>query len=208
MIVLIGSQKGGCGKSTIATNLAAAAAQNGSDVVLLDTDSQCTSATWATDREQTNAPPVPCVQRTGNVTETARELATKYELVVIDAGGHNATGLLTGLLAADLVVTPFKPSQADLDTVYQLTEVITQARGFNASLEAVALLTMCPTHHANTEIDQARDYLAEHMKVLDCVVYDRKAYRDVLSMGLGVTEHSDKKAKHEINELIKVLTNG
>lgn len=208
MIILIGSQKGGCGKSTIATNLAATAAQNGLDVVLLDTDSQCTSATWATDREQTDAPKVPCVQRTGNVTATARELANKYELVVIDAGGHDATGLRTGLLAADLVVAPFKPSQADLDTVYQLNDVINQAKDFNASLKVVALLTMCPTHHANTEVDQARDYLAEHMSVLDCVVYDRKAYRDALSMGLSVTEYSDKKAKQEINELTKVLTNG
>jgi chromosome partitioning protein len=208
MIILVCSTKGGVGKSTIATNLAATAALNGLDVVLLDTDSQCTSATWATDREQTDAPQVPCVQRVGNVTATAKELDNKYDLVIIDAGGHDSTGLRTGLLAADIVVTPFKPSQADLDTVYQLNDVISQAKDFNSKLQVLGLLTMCPTHHANTEIQQAREYLSEHINVLDCVVYDRKAYRDALSMGLSVTEYSDKKAKQEIKALTKALTNG
>ena len=207
MIILIGSQKGGCGKSTIATNLAAVAAQNGRDVVLLDTDSQCTSATWAADREETSASPVACVQRVGNVTATARELDTKYDLVIIDAGGRDSQELRTGLLAADLLITPFKPSQADLDTVFQLSDVVRQAQDFNASLQAMAVLTMSPTHPANTEIQVSKDYLSEHMTVLDCLLYDRKAYRDALSMGLGVIEHTDKKAQNEITALYNEITN-
>lgn len=208
MIILIGSQKGGCGKSTIATNLAAMAAQNGRDVVLIDSDSQCTSATWAADREETSAPPVACVQRVGNITATAKELATKYDLVLIDAGGRDSQELRTGLLAADLLIAPFKPSQADLDTIYQLSDVVGQARDFNASLDAVAVLTMSPTHPANTEIQDSREYLSEHIIVLDCLVHDRKAYRDALSMGIGVIEHTDPKAKNEMQELYKVITNG
>ena len=39
MIVLIGGEKGGTGKSTIATNLAAYLANRSDDVVLLDADS-------------------------------------------------------------------------------------------------------------------------------------------------------------------------
>lgn len=207
MIIILGSQKGGCGKSTIATNLAAVAAHNGRDVVLLDTDSQCTSATWAADREETSASPVACVQRVGNVTATARELDTKYDLVIIDAGGRDSQELRTGLLAADLLITPFKPSQADLDTVFQLSDVVRQAQDFNASLKAMAVLTMSPTHPANTEIQVSKDYLSEHMTVLDCLLYDRKAYRDALSMGLGVIEHTDKKAQNEITALYNEITN-
>jgi chromosome partitioning protein len=208
MIVLIGSQKGGCGKSTIATNLAATAALNGRDVVLIDSDSQCTSATWAADREGLDVPQVACVQKVGNITNTAKELATKYDLVIIDAGGRDSQELRTGLLAADLLIAPFKPSQADLDTVFQLSDVVGQAKDFNASLVAVAVLTMSPTHPANTEIQDSKDYLSEHMTVLDCLVHDRKAYRDALSMGRGVVEHSDTKAKNEIIELYKVIKNG
>ena len=207
MIVLIGSQKGGCGKSTIATNLAAVAAQKGRDVVLIDSDAQCTSATWAADREETNAPQVACVQRVGNITATAKELARKYDLVLIDAGGRDSQELRTGLLAADVVITPFKPSQADLDTIFQLSDVVTKAKDFNEKLKHYALITMSPTHPANTEITDAKEYLSEHTTVLDCLVYDRKAYRDALSMGLGVMEHTDKKAKTEINEFYEAVIN-
>ena len=40
MIVLIGSQKGGCGKSTIAINIAAHLAKHNKDIVLVDADPQ------------------------------------------------------------------------------------------------------------------------------------------------------------------------
>lgn len=49
-ILLIGSQKGGCGKSTLAANISAALAHAGKDVVLVDADRQCTAANWAGDR--------------------------------------------------------------------------------------------------------------------------------------------------------------
>jgi chromosome partitioning protein len=42
MIILIGSQKGGCGKSTTAVNISAELAGRGHDVVLVDADRQCT----------------------------------------------------------------------------------------------------------------------------------------------------------------------
>ncbi len=42
MIILIGSQKGGCGKSTTAVNICAELAKSGHDVVLVDADRQCT----------------------------------------------------------------------------------------------------------------------------------------------------------------------
>ena len=209
MIILVGSSKGGCGKSTIATNLAAVAAHKGRDAVLIDSDAQATSATWATDREGTSAVSVPCVQRVGDIRATVKELATKYDLVIIDAGGHDSQELRTGLVVADLLITPFKPSQADLDTIFKLSDVINQAKDFNESLKALAVLTMSPTHPGNTEIAESRDYLSDHLPVLNSLLYDRKAYRDALSMGLGVIEHRDKKAQNEIKALYKeVVSNG
>ncbi len=46
MIILIGSQKGGCGKSTIAINIAAYLAKHKKDIVLVDADPQQSSANW------------------------------------------------------------------------------------------------------------------------------------------------------------------
>ena len=112
------------------------------------------------------------MQRVGNITATAKELASKYDLVLIDAGGRDSDELRAGLVAADLLLTPFKPSQADLDTVYQLSDVIKQAqKGFNPALKTLAVLTMSPTHPANTEIKGARDYLKKHLKVASCLLH-------------------------------------
>ena len=46
MILLLGGEKGGTGKTTIATNLAALRAAAGYDVLLIDTDRQGTAAAW------------------------------------------------------------------------------------------------------------------------------------------------------------------
>jgi len=68
MIILIGSQKGGCGKSTTAVNICATLAKNGQDVVLVDADRQCTAANWAMDRSANSSlSVVHCVQKYENI---------------------------------------------------------------------------------------------------------------------------------------------
>ena len=52
MILLLGGEKGGTGKSTLATNLAAWLAVQGRDVILVDTDVQRTAANWVDRRNQ------------------------------------------------------------------------------------------------------------------------------------------------------------
>jgi len=206
MIVLLGSQKGGCGKSTLATNLAAALAHS-ADVVLLDADSQGTSAQWSQDREDTDLPKVTCVQKYGNVTKTIKDLAGKYDHVVIDAGARDSQELRTALLAADLVLCPFRPSQADVDTASQLVDVTTAAKDFNKGLQVSAVLALCPTNPVVKETQEARAYLRDidGLKVLNCHIYDRKVYRDALSTGRGVVESKNKKAAAEIRNLVKVI---
>ncbi len=52
MIVMFGSRKGGCGKSTTAVNVCAALAKQGNDVVLVDADRQRTAAKWVLARDE------------------------------------------------------------------------------------------------------------------------------------------------------------
>ena len=53
MIVLIGGEKGGTGKTTLATNLAQMRAARGHDVLLVDTDKQESASSWASLRATT-----------------------------------------------------------------------------------------------------------------------------------------------------------
>lgn len=211
MIVLIGSQKGGCGKSTTAVNLSVLLAQE-HDVVLVDSDRQCTSANWAADRtEKPGLPVVHCVQKYENIRETLLDLNKRYKYVIVDAAGRDSRELRTGMTAAHILIVPFRPSQPDLDTLPKMQEIITQARDLNPDLKIYGLLTMAPTNPVINEILEAQEYLKDYpeIQLLDSIIRDRKIYRDAMSDGLGVIEKDNEKAKEEILSLAKeVFGNG
>lgn len=208
MIVLIGSQKGGCGKSTTAVNICAELARNGQDVVLVDADRQCTAANWAMDRaNNASLPVVHCVQKYENIRETLLDLDKRYGYVVVDAAGRDSRELRTGMTAAHILVVPFRPSQPDLDTLPKMQEIITQARDLNPALIVKGLLTMAPTNPVIHEAEEAREYLMDYPEILlmETVIRDRKVYRDAMSEGQGVVEMDNPKATDEIQALLREI---
>lgn len=209
MIVLIGSQKGGCGKSTTAVNISAYLASKGSDVVLVDADPQGTSANWSADRSQQKSEitTVNCVQKYDNIRNTLIDLDKRYEFVIVDAAGRDSRELRTGMTAAHIMIVPFRPSQPDLDTMPHLQTIITQAKDLNDNLNVFGLITMAPTNPVVSEINEAKEYLSDYpdIKLLKTVICSRKIYRDSMSEGLGVCEMSNEKAKLEIQSLIKEI---
>jgi len=205
MILLVGSQKGGCGKSTIAVNICAQLAENGHDVVLLDADRQCTAANWAADRSQNQAlSVVHCVQKYESIRETVQDLDKRYEYVVIDAAGRDSRELRTGMTAAHGLLVPFRPSQPDLDTLANLQNIITQAKDLNPQLMVYGLLTMASTNPVVQEVNEAREYLQDYpeIQLLTTIIRDRKVYRDAMSEGKGVIELDNVKAAAEIQSLV------
>jgi chromosome partitioning protein len=205
MIVLVGSQKGGCGKSTTAVNICVQLAKKCRDVVLLDADRQCTAANWAMDRAGNKAlPVVHCVQKYENIRETIQDLDKRYEYVVIDAAGRDSRELRTGMTAAHILLVPFRPSQPDLDTLANLQEIIIQAKDLNPQLTVYGLLTMASTNPVVQEVNEAREYLHDYpeIKLLTTIVRDRKVYRDAMSEGKGVIELDNVKAAGEIQSLV------
>jgi chromosome partitioning protein len=205
MIILIGSQKGGCGKSTTAVNVCAELAGQGHDVVLVDADRQCTSANWAMDRAENPAlAKVHCVQKYENIRETLLDLNQRYGFVVVDAAGRDSRELRTGMTAAHILVVPFRPSQPDLDTLPKMQEIIVQAKDLNPGLQVYGLLTMAPTNPSIREESDARECLGDYpvIRLLTTIIHDRKCYRDAMSDGLGVVEMDNGKAKEEIKQLV------
>lgn len=213
MILVVGSQKGGCGKSTTAVNICAVLAGDGRDVVLVDADRQSTAVTWITDRSANGKtlPTVHCVQKFENIRDTLIDLDKRYEFVVADTSGRDSRELRTGMTAAHVLLVPFRPSQPDLDTLKSLQEVITQAKDLNPRLVVYGLLTMAPTNPVVHEADEARLYLQDYpeVKPLETVIRDRKVYRDAISLGMGVVEmNSNPKAAQETQSLVKEIFNG
>lgn len=192
MIVLVGASKGGVGKTTIATNLAAMRATQGRDVLLVDTDPQGSASNWAAVRGETDAQRVACVQKFGkSLAAELRDLATRYDDIVIDSGGRESAELRASLIVAETAVLPLQASQIDLWTVEALAELVELARGFNPALLAMALISRAPTSHASTDAKDAADMIADYpaLALASSTIRDRVAFRRAAGAGQSVIEY-------------------
>ena len=206
MKILIGSQKGGCGKSTIATNIASALAVKGKDVMLIDADKQGSSSNWFYDRsEKKELAQVHSVQKFDDVRASIIDLDKRYDLVVIDASGRDSVELRTAMLVADILVMPVRPSQFDLDTVPRMKDIYKDAMILNPDLKFFSVLTMAPTNPVVNEAKEARLFFENYPEItlLNTIIRQRKVYRDAISgEGKGVVEMDNPKAKEEIESLL------
>ena len=111
--VLVASSKGGAGKTTIATNLAAYYAVEGRNTVLVDADRQGSSQRWAEKRAEM---PNPVLGLSGLRRDWARHLPEDADRVVIDSPAGIRSGEVGEFLDwVDAVVVPILPSAIDLE---------------------------------------------------------------------------------------------
>ncbi len=206
MIILFAGQKGGSGKSTLASNAAAWLASQGKDVVLVDADRQGTCSRWAEYREEAgNLPVVHCIQKYDRITNTLKDLDSRYGYVVCDVAGRDSQEMRSAFLAADVAVIPFRPSQADLDTLPHVAEIVSAAADLNPELTCRAVLSLAPTNPVINEAEQATTFLKEYPEFTQTktIIRDRKVYRDAMSEGKGVTEMGNAKARAELKALMQ-----
>jgi chromosome partitioning protein len=217
MIILIGGEKGGTGKTTIATNLAAMRAiEIGSDNLLLaDADKQQTATLWCSTRNLSEnvKTKITSVQKTGDISQDIESLNKKYSDVIIDAGGYDSFELRSGMLVADLLISPFRAGQFDIWTMSKMNEHIKRAKLLNPKLKVLILLSQAsfqPQLKKN-EIKDMLDYLEEFpdLILMDTVLVTRQAYRKSAILGQSVLEllHDktsgvvDKNAESELKQL-------
>ncbi|PQJ95695.1 division plane positioning ATPase MipZ [Chromatium okenii] len=204
MILLLGGEKGGTGKSTIAVNLSVWLANAGIDVLLIDADMQRTASHFIERRNQLGAlPTVHCTEKHGNVFDSVRDLSTRYEQIIIDAGGRDSEELRTAMVASHLLYCPLKASQPDIETSVHMNALTQLARSLNPQLQARLLLSMAPTNPVIHEAEQAQSVLTElpQFTLSNTIIRERKVYRDAMSDGRGVVEMNNDKATAEITAL-------
>lgn len=168
--VCVANRKGGVGKTTTVVNLAAALAERGRSVLVVDLDPQCNASAWlqaeASDAllstlkqggglkggiRHTSIERVHCLPATERMatvsgstgTELRDGLATVdgYDYCIVDTPPSLGDLSLQGLVAADLVLVPIEPHPLSLHGLSQLIRIVERVRKVrNPSLEWAGIL--------------------------------------------------------------------
>lgn len=125
--IVVASSKGGAGKSTLSTNLAAHFALQGKRTVLIDADRQKSSTHWCEKRAALDTAVLPV---DGSRKGWKKNLPSQTEVAIVDAAaGAMGDDLEDFLEMADAVLVPVLPSTIDLEaTVPFLNSLAATAR--------------------------------------------------------------------------------
>ena len=194
MIIAVVSQKGGTGKTTVATNLAACYAAQGREVVLIDADPQHSAFDWKADRPPA-LPPIHALQLPEkNLFQEVQHLHQKYALILIDGGGRITATARAAVAAADFLIIPTLPSKFDLlSTDDFIQTVIHEVQTYKPVVAGGIVLNQL---QAGTAIGKAA---SEHLATLAYPVFTTQlhlyvAYREAASTGQSVLEY-DRQSK-------------
>jgi chromosome partitioning protein len=190
--VLVASSKGGAGKTTLATNLAAHYALEGKRTVLVDADRQHSASRWAEKRAGLATAVLP-VDGTRRGWEKA--VPGDAQVVVVDAAaGALAEDLEAFLERADAVLVPVNPSMIDLEaTVGFLNSLAKHPRVRKGKLP-VALVgnRLKPWTSAS---QQAMDQLKAWPYPLAAQLRDTQAYVLMVALGKSVFDYRSEQIR-------------
>jgi chromosome partitioning protein len=182
--ILVMNPKGGCGKSTIATNLASWYATRGRQVALADFDPQRSSIDWVGLRPA-DAPPV-----TGLAAyeEGLRALPRNADVVIIDAPARSHGREVTELVRrAETVLVPVLPSAIDMRAASSfIAELLEVGRVAREQAKIAVIANRIKEH--TLSFDELDAYLRKLRVPYVATLRDAQNYVRAYARGLGVFE--------------------
>ena len=196
-VVAIVNQKGGVGKTTLATNLAWVLAEK-DNVLLLDADPQGSARDWG--HFNTGGPEQLSVVGAGHepLVDQVRRLSNRYDWVIIDGPPGTSNISADAVRVADVVLIPAKASAFDVWAATDIVEAVkARQQDRNGTPKAAFVITMAkPRTRLGRQIDAALAELG--LPVLQSRTTDRVAYTQAGNDGTSVLTGPDRTARDEV----------
>lgn len=194
--IVVASSKGGVGKSTIATHLAAQAALSGQRTVLVDADPQGSATRWAQRRAGLDSAVLPLDGSDGRGWQ--RRLPEDAQTVVVDAAaGAMAHALAPFLERADAVLVPVLPSTLDIEATVPFLDTLARTARVRRGELRVGLVgnKLRPWTNAS---QQALELWRQWPYPLAAQLRDSQAYALLTGLGKSLFDyHSAQVREHQ-----------
>lgn len=203
-IIAVLNSKGGCGKTTISTNLARSLQKRGNKVLLVDTDhAQASARDWHAAKEDN---PLPCIalDRPNNF-KSLSSVATAYDFVVVDGAAKLEDIIATAVKSADLVLIPVQPSPYDLWAASDLVDLIKTRQNITDGKPKAAFVISRAIDGTKLgrEIQNA---LSEYqLPVLNTPITQRQIYAQTASRGESVCDSKNAEAIAELEAVTEEI---
>lgn len=202
MQTLVANFKGGTGKSTVVFNLAVWLTASGRKVKIYDLDPQATVTDTAEIREDMGFEPLLDVSDSLPARPRGEGL--------IDVGLSDTDAMRAAIRAANRIVIPVSPSQADIWATQHFLEIIAEERQGKKEIPVLGFVNRADPHPRSRENAEtfAALRLLPGIKPMKTKLVQRLAFRRSFSEGLAAFElEPGGKAAAELNALARAIFN-
>lgn len=205
------NQKGGVGKSTLSSNLAAAAHLAGKRAMILDLDRQGTAFDWFNARQEGSTLEGLTVVHADRALSLPRirELTKGAEIVFLDGAPRLNEVTRSAAVAADLVLLPIQATAPDFWAAKETLELLDEADGMRSTMGLKPVRRLFVLNRATPNARVVRDapaVLSKSAKVCDVIIHNRLGFSDAMTSGESVlTTEPDSASADEIRRLYKVV---
>jgi chromosome partitioning protein len=202
-IISMLNEKGGSGKSTVATNMATALHRRGLNVVLVDADPQGTARDWR-DKSPAgiNLPPVVAMDRPQMLSSLG---SLNADFIIIDTPAKAEEMSASAIRYTDLALVVIQPSGADIWACAPTVKMLKAKVNIGGKID-VAFLTNRTIQNTKLarEIEDG-DWNGYDFNQLTSTLSNRTVYAQALTDGLSVFDYKNQDAINDINKLIAEL---